>query len=153
MAKAQMMTKFLKFIFLGTPIIAVVIFIFLIVVFTPVQNNKVDLQAQPTLSAEEQAKKDAEHNAQANKNFEEAKKSVQTKPEEPKTSNVITNYKSLNTQPSFKGYTCSEDCSGHEAGYEWAEEHGITQEDVDGYSGNSDSFQEGMQSYVDENGY
>lgn len=55
------------------------------------------------------------------------------------------------TAPTYKGYTCTDDCSGHEAGYEWAEEHGITQDDVDGYSGNSDSFQEGMQSYVDEN--
>jgi len=51
----------------------------------------------------------------------------------------------------FNGYECTVDCSGHEAGYEWAEEHGITQEDVDNYSGNSNSFMEGMQSYVDEN--
>lgn len=51
----------------------------------------------------------------------------------------------------FNGYECTDDCSGHEAGYEWAEEHGITQYDVDNYSGNSNSFMEGMQSYVDEN--
>ena len=51
----------------------------------------------------------------------------------------------------FNGYECTVDCSGHEAGYEWAEEHGITQDDVDNYSGNSNSFKEGMQSYVDEN--
>lgn len=51
----------------------------------------------------------------------------------------------------FKGYECTDDCSGHEAGYEWADENGITQDDVDNYSGNSDSFREGMQSYVDEN--
>ncbi|MBI4035908.1 hypothetical protein HY383_03080 [Candidatus Daviesbacteria bacterium] len=51
----------------------------------------------------------------------------------------------------FNGYPCTGDCSGHEAGYEWAEEHGITQDDVDNYSGNSNSFMEGMQSYVDEN--
>ena len=51
----------------------------------------------------------------------------------------------------FNGYPCAEDCSGHEAGYEWAEEHGITQDGVDNYSGNSNSFMEGMQSYVDEN--
>lgn len=53
--------------------------------------------------------------------------------------------------PVFNGYPCTDDCSGHEAGYEWAEEHGITQDDVDGYSGNSNSFMEGMQSYVDDN--
>lgn len=51
----------------------------------------------------------------------------------------------------FNGYECTVDCSGHEAGYEWAAEHGITQDDVDNYSGNSNSFMEGMQSYVDEN--
>lgn len=51
----------------------------------------------------------------------------------------------------FNGYPCTVDCSGHEAGYDWAQEHGITQEDVDNYSGNSNSFMEGMQSYVDEN--
>lgn len=54
-------------------------------------------------------------------------------------------------QLEFDGYPCTEDCSGHEAGYEWAEENGITQDDVDNYSGNSNSFMEGMQSYVDEN--
>lgn len=54
------------------------------------------------------------------------------------------------TNNSFHGYECTEDCSGHEAGYEWAKEHDITQEDVDGYTGNSESFKEGMQSYVDE---
>lgn len=55
------------------------------------------------------------------------------------------------TGSTYNGYECTDDCSGHEAGYEWAEEHGITQDDVDNYSGNSSSFQEGMQSYVDEN--
>lgn len=50
----------------------------------------------------------------------------------------------------FDGNTCKSDCSGHEAGYNWAKEHGITQDGVDGYSGNSSSFKEGMQSYVDD---
>ena len=50
---------------------------------------------------------------------------------------------------NFNGYDCTEDCSGHEAGYDWAQDHDITQDDVDNYSGNSDSFREGMQSYVD----
>ncbi|TSC90016.1 MAG: hypothetical protein G01um10145_447 [Microgenomates group bacterium Gr01-1014_5] len=53
--------------------------------------------------------------------------------------------------PLFNGYPCTVDCSGHEAGYKWAEERGITQDDVDNYSGNSNSFMEGMQSYVDDN--
>lgn len=56
-----------------------------------------------------------------------------------------------NDSLNFGGYDCTDDCSGHEAGYEWAEEHDITQDDVDNYSGNSDSFREGMQSYIDEN--
>jgi len=48
----------------------------------------------------------------------------------------------------FMGYPCTEDCSGHEAGYEWAEEQGIT--DPDDCGGNSDSFIEGCQAYAEE---
>lgn len=51
---------------------------------------------------------------------------------------------------TYNGYECTVDCGGHEAGYEWASENDITQSDVDNYDGSSDSFQEGMQSYVDE---
>lgn len=49
----------------------------------------------------------------------------------------------------FNGYPCTDDCSGHEAGYDWAEEHDI--DNVDDCGGNSDSFIEGCQSYVEEN--
>lgn len=49
----------------------------------------------------------------------------------------------------FNSYPCTEDCSGHEAGFEWAEENGI--EDVDDCGGNSNSFIEGCESYVEEN--
>jgi hypothetical protein len=49
---------------------------------------------------------------------------------------------------SFKGYECTEDCSGHEAGYNWAEENGI--EDAGDCRGNSQSFIEGCISYVEE---
>ncbi len=50
---------------------------------------------------------------------------------------------------SFGGYECTEDCSGHEAGYAWAEENGISDEyDCDG---NSNSFNEGCMAYVEEN--
>lgn len=48
----------------------------------------------------------------------------------------------------FHGYACTEDCSGHEAGYEWAEENGI--DDPDDCGGNSDSFIEGCQAYAEE---
>jgi hypothetical protein len=50
--------------------------------------------------------------------------------------------------PEFHGYPCTDDCSGHEAGYTWAEEHGITDEDDCG--GNSESFIEGCKAYAEE---
>ena len=49
---------------------------------------------------------------------------------------------------SFDGNPCIGDCSGHEAGYQWAEENGIT--DPDNCGGNSNSFIEGCQSYAEE---
>jgi hypothetical protein len=52
---------------------------------------------------------------------------------------------------SFAGYGCTVDCSGHEAGYQWAEDNGIT--DPDQCGGNSWSFEEGCRAYAEENGY
>ena len=52
------------------------------------------------------------------------------------------------TTSNFHGYDCTDDCSGHEAGYEWAEEHGIT--DPGDCGGNSDSFIEGCEAYAEE---
>lgn len=49
---------------------------------------------------------------------------------------------------SFRGYPCTVDCSGHEAGYEWAERNDIT--DPDDCGGNSNSFIEGCQSRAEE---
>ena len=49
---------------------------------------------------------------------------------------------------SFGSYSCTDDCSGHQAGYDNAEENGIT--DSDECSGNSESFVEGCREYVDE---
>jgi hypothetical protein len=49
---------------------------------------------------------------------------------------------------TFHGYDCTEDCSGHEAGYEWAELHDI--DDPDDCGGNSQSFIEGCQAYAEE---
>lgn len=43
---------------------------------------------------------------------------------------------------------CTSDCSGHEAGYAWAEENEI--EDPDECSGKSASFIEGCQAYAEE---
>jgi|GEM_PF-2287285 len=51
---------------------------------------------------------------------------------------------------TFHGYICTQDCSGHEAGYEWAEDNGIT--DMDDCEGNSQSFIEGCQAYAEEQG-
>ena len=45
-------------------------------------------------------------------------------------------------------WDCTGDCSGHNAGFEWAEENGI--EDPDDCGGNSDSFIEGCQAYANE---
>jgi hypothetical protein len=65
------------------------------------------------------------------------------------------------SRPEFDGYDCTVDCSGHEAGYRWAEEHSISDgDDCDtaGEHSNSPSFAEGCHAYVDgdsepENGY
>jgi hypothetical protein len=42
---------------------------------------------------------------------------------------------------------CTEDCSGHYAGFNWAREQGVT--DSSDCSGDSDSFVEGCEAYVD----
>lgn len=52
---------------------------------------------------------------------------------------------------SFAGYDCTEDCSGHEAGYKWAERHDIDDEDdcvTAGDNSNSPSFAEGCKAFV-----
>jgi hypothetical protein len=49
---------------------------------------------------------------------------------------------------TFKGNDCTGDCSGHEAGYNWAEKKGIT--DPNDCGGNSSSFIEGCESYTEE---
>jgi hypothetical protein len=46
-------------------------------------------------------------------------------------------------------WKCTSDCSGHEAGYEWAEEKGIT--DPSDCGGKSESFIEGCEAYANEN--
>lgn len=55
-----------------------------------------------------------------------------------------------NEEPEeFHGYECTDDCSGHDAGYEWADEKGVCDEYFDG--GNSESFAEGVRIYAEEN--
>jgi len=50
----------------------------------------------------------------------------------------------------FGGYECSNDCSGHAAGYRWAEAHGITAESDCPLRGGAISFYEGCLVYVDD---
>jgi hypothetical protein len=53
----------------------------------------------------------------------------------------------------FHGYACTMDCSGHEAGYNWAEEHGITDPDdcpIDPH--HSHSFTEGCWAFAGREG-
>jgi len=54
-----------------------------------------------------------------------------------------------NDAKEFHGYRCTDDCSGHEAGYEWAEEHEI--HDPDDCGGKSESFIEGCRAWAEEN--
>lgn len=54
----------------------------------------------------------------------------------------------LSYAQDFHGYPCTQDCSGHEAGYEWAEDNEIT--DPDDCGGNSNSFMEGCEAYAEE---
>lgn len=48
----------------------------------------------------------------------------------------------------FHGEPCTVDCSGHKAGYDWAEEKGIN--DPDDCGGKSNSFIEGCKSFAEE---
>jgi hypothetical protein len=48
---------------------------------------------------------------------------------------------------TFGGFDCTEDCSGHAAGYKWADQHGIDSE-YDCPEGNSQSFHEGCIAYT-----
>ena len=64
---------------------------------------------------------------------------------------ATANYEQNDNQiGTFMGYECTEDCSGHEAGYGWAEENEIT--DPDDCGGNSESFEEGCRAYAEEEG-
>ena len=51
---------------------------------------------------------------------------------------------------TFNDYECTDDCSGHAAGYCWAEEHNITNESDCPLTGNANSFYEGCLVYVDD---
>jgi hypothetical protein len=50
---------------------------------------------------------------------------------------------------TFDGYQCQGDCSGHQAGFDWAEQNQIT--DDSSCSTPSNSFNEGCTSYIEGN--
>jgi len=54
----------------------------------------------------------------------------------------------LLTTPAIAFQVCTQDCSGHEAGYQWALDNGI--DDASSCSTPSDSFNEGCEAYVEE---
>ena len=55
---------------------------------------------------------------------------------------------------TFGGYECTLDCSGHQAGYQWAESHNITDESecerILERAPNRISFYEGCMTYVED---
>lgn len=63
---------------------------------------------------------------------------------------IVLSITQLAVADTFHGYECSGDCSGHEAGYEWAEEKGI--DDPEDCGGKSESFEEGCKAYAGEEG-
>jgi hypothetical protein len=48
----------------------------------------------------------------------------------------------------YADFGCTQDCSGHDAGYQWAQDHGVTDESECG--GKSWSFEEGCVAYAQE---
>lgn len=50
----------------------------------------------------------------------------------------------------FGGNECTDDCSGHAAGYRWADAHNITSEGDCPLNGNATSFYEGCLVYVED---
>jgi hypothetical protein len=48
---------------------------------------------------------------------------------EPAPKRDLNNASDVSAGAEFHGYACTVDCSGHEKGYEWAQEHGVTDPD------------------------
>jgi hypothetical protein len=51
---------------------------------------------------------------------------------------------------SFHGYPCEGDCSSNQAGYDWAEQNGVT--DPSSCGGDSQGFVDGCQAWAEEQG-
>ncbi len=54
----------------------------------------------------------------------------------------------LTYQDQHGSFGCTEDCSGHDAGYQWAQDNEI--EDAADCGGNSNSFIEGCEAYAND---
>jgi hypothetical protein len=70
---------------------------------------------------------------------------------------IVQNPGILNDQTSESSYTeingtseCTSDCSGHDTGYDYARDHDITDSSYD--NGNSESFNEGVREYAEDQG-
>lgn len=59
-----------------------------------------------------------------------------------------TTARSAADEQELPGEPCVSDCSGQDAGYDWAEQKGIV--DPNDCSGNSDAFFEGCMAYAEE---
>lgn len=57
--------------------------------------------------------------------------------------------KPIQTKKTFGNYTCTEDCSGHQAGYDWGESYQIC--DTSYSNGKSESFNEGVRQWAEDN--
>lgn len=63
---------------------------------------------------------------------------------------VCFGWSAVSQARTFDGNDCTEDCSGHAAGYKWAEEKGVTNSTDCPLNGNATSFQEGCVSYTED---
>lgn len=88
---------------------------------------------------------------------EPTEEEIEAEPEDPAVvfkpfvENVVPENDYENNPEQFfedAGKPCTDDCSGHVAGYEWAERKEII--DIDDCGGNSQSFIEGCEAYVEQ---
>jgi len=61
---------------------------------------------------------------------------------------ISTQSCTADSELTFKGYKCTQDCSGHKAGYKWAKKKGI--KNPGDCTGKSQSFIEGCWAYAEK---
>lgn len=62
---------------------------------------------------------------------------------------AMSNYSGMTYQDAGAPYGCTDDCGGHDAGWQWAIDNGVTDESDCWPSNNSNSFEEGCRAYVE----